>query len=50
MVKCSIDHPVSSKLVTKRVLSGLAASLIFVSQINQVSWGFLYSSIIKFSS
>ena len=37
MVKCSSEHHLSSKLVTKHVLSGLAASLIFLSQTNQVS-------------
>uniref|UniRef100_A0A2N9I325 Lipocalin/cytosolic fatty-acid binding domain-containing protein n=1 Tax=Fagus sylvatica TaxID=28930 RepID=A0A2N9I325_FAGSY len=36
MVKCSSEHNLSSKLVTKHVLSGLAASLIFLSQTNQV--------------
>ncbi|PON51544.1 Invertebrate colouration protein [Parasponia andersonii] len=35
MVKSSIEQPPSSKLLTRHVLSGLAASLIFISQINQ---------------
>ncbi|KAI9082342.1 hypothetical protein K1719_035765 [Acacia pycnantha] len=34
-VKCSLDSPLSSKLLSKHVLSGLAASLIFISPINQ---------------
>ncbi|XP_062077762.1 chloroplastic lipocalin [Humulus lupulus] len=36
MVKCSIENSsVSSKLVTRHILSGLAASIITISQINQ---------------
>ncbi|KAM6558742.1 hypothetical protein CsatA_027981 [Cannabis sativa] len=36
MLKCSIEHPSgSSKLVTKHVLSSFAASIIFLSQIDQ---------------
>ncbi|KAA8526958.1 hypothetical protein F0562_008813 [Nyssa sinensis] len=34
--KCSFEHPTSSKVVAKHVLSGFAASLIFLSQANQV--------------
>jgi hypothetical protein len=37
MFKCSSEHTISSKLVTKHVISGIAASLIFLSQPNQVS-------------
>ncbi|KAI4308034.1 hypothetical protein L6164_031153 [Bauhinia variegata] len=36
LVRCSLEHrPLSNKLLAKHVLSGLAASLIFVSPINQ---------------
>lgn len=37
VVKCSFESPVSTsnKLVTKHVLSGFAASLVFFSQLNQ---------------
>jgi hypothetical protein len=37
MCKCSSEHTISSKLVTKHIISGIAASLIFLSQTNQVS-------------
>lgn len=37
MFKCSSEHTILSKLVTKHVISGIAASLIFLSQTNQVS-------------
>lgn len=39
LVKCSLEVP--SKVLTKHVLSGLAASLIFISPANQVSTVFL---------
>ncbi|XP_054796656.1 chloroplastic lipocalin isoform X2 [Prosopis cineraria] len=35
LVKCSLESPLSSKLLSKHVLSGLATSLIFISPINQ---------------
>ena len=37
MFKFSSEQTLSSKLMTKHVLPGLAASLIFLSQTNQVS-------------
>ncbi|XP_059662512.1 chloroplastic lipocalin [Cornus florida] len=36
MFKCSFELPASSKVVTRGVLSGLAASVFFVSQTNQI--------------
>ncbi|EEF39429.1 protein with unknown function [Ricinus communis] len=36
VLKCSLENPVSSKGVVRRLLSGLAASLIFLSQTNKV--------------
>ncbi|XP_054796657.1 chloroplastic lipocalin isoform X3 [Prosopis cineraria] len=37
LVKCSLESPLSSKLLSKHVLSGLATSLIFISPINQLA-------------
>ncbi|KAF2318473.1 hypothetical protein GH714_008067 [Hevea brasiliensis] len=34
--KCSFENPISSKVVVRNLLSGLSASLIFLSQTNQV--------------
>ncbi|KAG7957560.1 hypothetical protein I3843_11G182100 [Carya illinoinensis] len=36
MLKCSSEHTIASKLVTKHVLSGIAASIIFLSRTHQV--------------
>lgn len=36
LVKCSLESHLSSRFLSKHVLSGLAASLIFISPINQV--------------
>ncbi|KAL6999323.1 hypothetical protein U1Q18_000483 [Sarracenia purpurea var. burkii] len=36
IIKCSFEPHISSRAMTRHVLSGLAASLIFVSQTNQV--------------
>ncbi|KAF5730564.1 hypothetical protein HS088_TW19G00155 [Tripterygium wilfordii] len=37
MLKCSIENPLSRKAVVKHVLSGVAASLLVLSQMNQVA-------------
>lgn len=37
MFKFSSEHTIASKLVTKHVLAGIAASIFFLSQTNQVS-------------
>lgn len=37
MVKCSFEHHTASKVVTKHVFSGFAASLIFFSQTEQLA-------------